>query len=100
MKRFAIMKKLILSLTLSALACGGCASNYVMKMSNGTQMETASKPKLKGSNYYWKDAKGREQITPQSKVHEILPADTAKQEDERQPYKGDKPKTHWWQFWR
>jgi hypothetical protein len=53
------MKNLTLLLLLAgALAWSGCARHYVMKLNNGTQIVTASKPKRKGAAYYFKDAKG------------------------------------------
>lgn len=75
-------KKLIaaLSLMVSLTMLPGCARHYVIKMSNGVQITTASKPKLKGSSYYFKDASGREQSVPQGRVQEIFPASRAKEE--------------------
>jgi hypothetical protein len=44
------------------------------------QITTASKPKLKGATYYFKDASGRVNKIPQSRVIEIMPASMAKEE--------------------
>lgn len=74
------MKKRNLLLLLVALTLTGCARSYVMKLSNGRQITTASKPKAKGANYYFKDAKGEVQSIPQSRVQEIMPASMAKKE--------------------
>ena len=76
------MKRISL-LLLGLLACSGCASQYVMKLSNGMQITTPSKPKLKGSTYYYKDATGKENKISQSRVLEILPASMAKEEKGR-----------------
>lgn len=75
-----VMNKLVLSLLISLLVLCGCAHQYVMKLTNGMQVTTASKPKLKGGNYYFKDAKGREVSVPQGRVREIEPASMTKEE--------------------
>ena len=66
-----------------AVLLSGCAHQYVMKLSNGMTVTTASKPKLKGANYYFKDATGQENVVPQSRVLEIEPASMAKEEKGR-----------------
>jgi hypothetical protein len=75
------MKNILLILVL--LAFSGCTRAYVMKLNNGRQVVTASKPKLKGANYYYKDAKGQEISIPQSRVTEVLPASMASEEQSR-----------------
>lgn len=78
------MKRILLPiLLLTSLACGGCTQHYVMKMTNGMQITTSSKPKLKGSNYYWKDGSGKVNQVPQSRVVQIMPASEAKDEGQR-----------------
>jgi hypothetical protein len=79
------MKKLVLPLLLTMLAFCGCAHAYVMKLSNGMQITTASKPKLKGATYYYKDANGKVNTIPQGRVLEILPASMA--QDEKPAFK-------------
>ena len=68
---------------LLALILTGCAQNYVIRLRNGQQITTPSKPKLKGSAYYWKDAKGGQNSIPQSRVMEVLPASMAEEEKAR-----------------
>jgi len=94
------MKRIILPLVAGMAMCCGCAHQYVMKLTNGTQISTPSKPKLKGANYYYKDALGRENIIPQSRVMEVEPASLAAEEKRSQQPVYHKPKHHWWQFWR
>jgi len=79
------MKRRILHLPVLflLLAGSGCARHYVMKMSNGMQVTTASKPKLKGQTYYFKDATGQVNKVSQSRVLEIMPASMAKEQKER-----------------
>jgi hypothetical protein len=95
------MKRNVLPLVLGvglAVLCG-CAQQYVMKLNNGGTITTASKPKLKGSNYYFKDALGRTNYVPQGRVVSIEPASMASEEKSFTP-NYPKPKNHWWQFWR
>lgn len=92
------MKKFLLPLALGLFTLCGCAHQYVVKLSNGTELSTPSKPKLKGANYYVKDAKGIEHPIPQSRVSVIQPASMAAQEKKVAKY--PKTKRHWWQFWR
>ena len=69
------------------------------RLNNGTKLTTVGKPKLKGAEYHYKDAKGQDNIIPQSHVTEVLPASDEKKEHEfkvSEPY----PKHHWWQFWK
>ncbi len=73
------MKKLLL-LLLATCAVAGCSHHYVMRMSNGTQITTASKPRLKNGTYYYKDATGQQQSIPQGRVREIEPASMAAKE--------------------
>src|SRR3974390_2714294 len=61
-----IMKNLSWILYLGLLLVCGCTHQYVMKLGNGTRVTTASKPQLKGSNYYFKDATGQINAIPQT----------------------------------
>ena len=77
------MKKAVSLLVLGAMALSGCASQYVMRLNNGLQITTASKPQLKGGFYYYKDANGREATVAATRVLEIEPASMAKEEKGR-----------------
>ena len=90
--------RLIMVLLLSG-ALSGCSTQYVMKLSNGTQIVVKGKPKLKGPTYYYKDATGQVNTIPQSRVTEVEPASMAAEETSFKP-NYPKPKTHWWQFWK
>jgi hypothetical protein len=69
----------------------GCAHQYVIKLSNGTKVTTASKPKLKHGYYVYKDAAGNEaKPIPQGRVVEIEPASMA--EEEKDQFKPPKPR--------
>lgn len=78
------MRKLLLPILAGCvLAVSGCARNYVIKLSTGRQVTTASKPRLKGATYYFKDAQGKEQSIPAGRVAEIMPASMAQEEKPR-----------------
>jgi len=92
------MKKWICLMILSLIGLCGCAHQYVMKLSNGGRIVTPHKPKLKGSNYVYKDAMGRDNVVAQSRVEEIEPASMMAEENRFTP-SNPRPK-HWWQFWK
>jgi hypothetical protein len=56
------MKKAALALVIGLIALTGCAHRYVIRLDNGTEITTASKPVLKEGTYSFKDAKGEEQF--------------------------------------
>ncbi len=89
------MKRLVLPLMLCVLVLCGCAHHYVMKLSNGVQITTPTKPKLKGSNYHFKDANGRDTVIPQSRVMMIEPASMAREENKFEPVNPKKKKWYW-----
>jgi hypothetical protein len=93
------MNKPLLLLLAALLTCCGCASQYVMKLTNGQQIMTASKPKLKGAAYHYKDAKGRDISVPEGKVLQIEPASSVEEEKTQfLPPPNPKPK-HWYFLW-
>jgi hypothetical protein len=73
--------------------------HYVLKLSNGSQIDTFSKPKLQGQSYYYKDALGRERVLPSSRVVEVEPASMAR--EEQKAFKPPQPpkKRHWYYLW-
>ena len=94
------MNKAALPLLIGLIALTGCAHHYVMKLSNGAQVTTASKPKFKEGVYYFKDAKGVEHGVAAERVREIAPASVAEQEDKPKPMKSESPKKRkWYLLW-
>jgi hypothetical protein len=74
------MKNRMICLILVVMALAGCHSMYQITLTNGTRLTAASKPKLVGNNYVFKDAMGREVNLPAGRVQEIQPASMAKEE--------------------
>jgi hypothetical protein len=72
------MKNFIFLLAaLVTIALIGCSHQYVMKMSNGSKIVSASKPKLENGAYMYKDARGEKHYVSQGRVIEIAPASMA-----------------------
>ena len=82
------------------IALTGCANHYVLKLTNGSEITTASKPRLKEGNWSFKDAKGEKHFVPEARVREVAPASTAARESKPQPVQGGPPKKrHWYFLW-
>jgi hypothetical protein len=94
----AAKKGLALSLLAGLLALSGCASNYVIQLSNGSEITTASKPQLKDGAYHFKDAKGQEHILSVGRVREIAPASMAAEEKKAQTPQ-PRQKRKWYLLW-
>jgi hypothetical protein len=78
----------------------GCAHTYVMRLTNGAEITTASKPRLKDGVYYFNDAKGQEHTVAAARVREVAPASMAAREDKPQPVQGGAPKKRkWYLLW-
>jgi hypothetical protein len=95
------MKKAVLPLLVGLVALTGCAQHYVMRLNNGMEITTASKPKLKEGVYQFKDAKGEEHYVPVTRVREVAPASMAEKEDRPAPLKAEPPqkKRKWYLLW-
>ena len=74
------MKTTVILLLFLVLVLSGCTRHYVLTMNNGTQLVAASKPRLQGGTYYFKDATGNEQTVPQGRVRQVSPGTSAKVE--------------------
>jgi len=84
-----IMRKTTWGFLMGLCLLTGCSHTYVMTLTNGSQIVTASKPHLQRNAYYYKDAKGRECYVPAGRVREIAPASMVKEE---KPLFGAPPK--------
>ncbi|HOX57052.1 MAG TPA: YgdI/YgdR family lipoprotein [Candidatus Paceibacterota bacterium] len=94
------MKKGVWLILAGQLVLTGCARHYVMKLTNGSEIITASKPQVKEGIYHYKDAKGEEHFVAVSRVREIAPATMAKRDSKPQPVKDGSPKKRkWYLLW-
>jgi len=72
------MTKTLLPTLVGLLLLTGCSSGYILTLSNGDRVRTASKPKLVNGFYYYKDALGHEgRPVFSGSVSEIAPASMA-----------------------
>ena len=67
------MKNALLPILMLLIALTGCARHYVLKLTNGSQITAASKPRLKEGSYCYKDVKGEKHFVPAGRVREIAP---------------------------
>ena len=92
------MNKASLPLIIGLIALTGCASHYVIRLDNNSEITTASKPKLKDNVYYFKDIKGQEGSVAKFRVRELAPARMAGREDKPHPAQVDLHKKRKWYF--
>ena len=96
---FTIKHNLALTLLVSLAVFCGCAHEYLMKLSNGDQIISISKPKLHGTNYHFTSGEGVEYAIPQGRVVKIKAVSVVKEEEKPlSPAKPKKPK-HWYFLW-
>lgn len=93
------MHKTSWPLILCLVLLSGCARHYVLKLTNGSEITTASKPKLKEGIYYYKDAKGEQHALAAGRVREMAPASMSKRDSKPQPVKGPPKKRKWYYLW-
>ena len=99
-KQSLVMRKAALPLLIGLIALTGCANHYVMRLNNGSEITTATKPRLKDGTYHFKDAKGEEQLVPAFAVREVAPASMAERENKAQPMKmKSEKKRKWYLLW-
>ena len=78
--RLTNTKKASLFVLLGLMALGGCARQYVVRLSRGTTITSKGKPRLDKTTgcYVFTDSKGRQQVVPASSIREIAPASMSK----------------------
>jgi hypothetical protein len=99
MRAAGIKRKLALTLLVSMAVLCGCAHHYLMKLSNGDQTISITRPKLQGANYHFTGDDGVQYVMPKSRVAKIKTISTI--EEEQKPLSPAKPKKpkHWYFLW-
>jgi len=94
-----IKRELALTLLVSMAGLCGCAHHYLMKLSNGDQTISLTKPKLQGTNYHFTGGDRVECVIPRSRVVKIKAISAI--EEQEKPLSPAKPKTpkHWYFLW-
>jgi hypothetical protein len=88
-----------LTLVISLAVLCGCTHHYLLKLSNGDQTISLSKPKLQGTNYHFTGGNGVEYVIPKSRVVKIKTISAIG--EEKKPLSPAKPKQpkHWYFLW-
>ena len=89
----------LIILMLGCVTLCGCARHYVVKLSNGSEFDTRSKPKLVDGSYHFKDALGRDSSIPASRVVEVAPASMAHEAEKTFTPPKPPKKRHWYFLW-
>jgi hypothetical protein len=94
--------RVIFTLLVALIGLCGCAYQYLMKLSNGDQILSSSRPKLQGASYYYTDGTGAKYVIAKSRVVKIRPVSVVKAEEKpASPPPPAKPKQprHWYYLW-
>jgi hypothetical protein len=72
------MKQLFLALSLGSLLLSGCASKYLVVLTDGQRAIAVRKPHLEGFNFVFTDLKGRTNSIPSEYVRAVVPVSISK----------------------
>jgi len=92
-----IQLKLALTLLVTQAVLSGCAHQYLLKLDNGGQILSYSKPKKHGERYLYTSDTGAKLMIPQNRVVGIKSVTVVKEEPKAPP-SPKKPK-HWYFLW-
>jgi hypothetical protein len=68
------MKYFLFTLLLGAIFFTGCASQYIVVLTNGRHVVAQKKPHLEGFNFVFLDLNGRTNSIPSEYVRAVMPA--------------------------
>ena len=88
-----------LTLLVSLAVLCGCTHQYLMKLSNGDQVISLSKPKREGTNYLFTGSEGVTYVLPQSRVVKIKTISVVTEEKKPAPPETPKKPKHWYFLW-
>ena len=91
--------KLALTLLVGLAVLCGCAHEYLIKISNGDQVISLSKPKLKETLYHFTDEMSQQHVIPQSRVVKIESISVVKEQQKPSPPAKPKKPKHWYFLW-
>ena len=93
--------KAVRLLPVALLVLTGCTHQYLLKLTNGDQLISYTRPKLEGTGYHFTDAAGAGYVIPKSRVVKIQSVRVVKDEPQpavSQPKSPPGPK-HWYFLW-
>ena len=93
-----IQLKLALALLVSQAVLCGCAHQYLLKLDNGGQLLSYTKPKKQGDSYHYTSETGVNYLVPQKRVVKIKAVSVVKEEAKPPPLPPKRPK-HWYFLW-
>ena len=102
MNTLQLKRTLTPMLLVSLFVLCGCAHEYLIKLKNGDQIVSLTKPKLQGAGYHFTGTSGDQHVIPQSRVAKIQTISIVKEQE--QPSASAKPTTpkkrkHWYFLW-
>lgn len=94
-----IQLRFALALLVSQAVLCGCAHQYLLKLDNGDQLLSYSKPKKQEDSYHYTGATGVNFLVPQNRVVKIKAVSVVK--EEAKPMAPARPKRprHWYFLW-
>jgi hypothetical protein len=95
--------KLAITLLVGLANLCGCAHQYLMKLKDGDQIISYSKPKLQGTNYQFSNGSGAKHLIPKSRVVKVRAVSVVNEVEKPAsspsfPASPKKPK-HWYFLW-
>jgi hypothetical protein len=97
--RTNIRVRFALTLLLGLTTLPGCAHRYLIKLTNGDQMISTSKPNVKDGNYHFHSEGGQECVIPRSRVAKIETGAVEQEEKKTAPPSTPKKSKHWYFLW-